>query len=47
VDGIFDSPIEKVAFETEELEEGEHTVAVKAVDYFGNTGAGKTTFLAK
>ncbi len=47
VDGIFDSPSEKVEFETEELEKGEHTVALKAVDYFGNIGAGKITFITQ
>jgi hypothetical protein len=46
-DGIFDSLSEKVEFLTEPLDEGEHTVVVKAVDYFGNVGAGKITFDAK
>ena len=47
VDGVFDSLSEKVEFTAAELEEGEHTVVLKAVDYYGNTGAGKTTFIAK
>ncbi len=46
-DGIFDSLSEKVTFTTDKLEQGEHTVVVKAVDYFGNVGAAKTTFVAK
>ncbi len=46
-DGIFDSLSEKLAFSTEPLEEGEHTIVVKAVDYFGNVGAGKITFEVK
>lgn len=47
VDGIFDSNTEKVEFRVEPLEEGEHTVVLKAVDYFGNVGTGKITFEAK
>jgi hypothetical protein len=47
VDGLFDSPEETVEFESESLERGEHTVAVKAVDYFGNTGSGKIIFNAQ
>ena len=43
-DGIFDSLSEKVEFATEPLEAGEHTVVLKAIDYFGNVGAGKVTF---
>jgi hypothetical protein len=46
-DGIFDSPSEHVVFATDELDEGEHTVVLKAVDYYGNIGAGKTTFVVK
>jgi len=46
-DGIFDSPKENVVFKTEALEEGEHTVVLKVVDYYGNIGAGKTVFIAK
>jgi len=46
-DGIFDSLSEKVEFLTEPLDEGEHTVVVKAVDYYGNVGAGKITFDVK
>ena len=46
-DGIFDSDSEKVEFRIERLEKGEHTIVLKAVDYFGNVGAGKITFEAK
>ncbi len=46
-DGIFDSLSEKVEFATGLLDEGEHTVVVKTVDYFGNVGAGKVTFEVK
>jgi len=46
-DGIFDSSEETVVFQTDELEEGEHTVVLKAVDYYGNIGAGKITFIAQ
>lgn len=46
-DGIFDSDSEKVEFLIQRPEGGEHTVVLKAVDYFGNIGAGKTTFDAK
>jgi len=46
-DGVFDSISEKVEFSVGTLEQGEHTVVLKAVDYFGNVGAGKTTFEAK
>jgi hypothetical protein len=47
IDGVFDAPTETVEFMAIELEEGEHTVVLKAVDYFGNIGAGKRTFIAK
>ena len=47
VDGIFDSASEKVQFVTAPLGEGEHTAVLKAVDYFGNVGAGKITFEVK
>lgn len=46
-DNIFDSPSEQVVFTTDELGEGEHTVVLKAVDYYGNVGAGKTIFVVK
>lgn len=46
-DGIFDSPIESIEFVIEGLAQGEHTVVVKAIDYFGNVGSGKTTFKVK
>jgi hypothetical protein len=46
-DGIFDSPSEKVQFTTADLEQGEHTVVLKVVDYFGNIGSGKITFEVK
>jgi hypothetical protein len=46
-DGIFDSDSEKVEFRIERLEKGEHTIVLKAVDYFGNVGAGKITFEVK
>jgi hypothetical protein len=44
VDGIFDSPDERMEFITGALERGEHTVVLKAVDYFGNIGSGKSIF---
>ncbi len=47
IDGIFDSPVERMEFVVDDLEQGEHTVVVKAVDYFGNIGSGKTTFEVK
>jgi hypothetical protein len=47
VDGIFDSLVEQVEFTTGKLEKGEHTIALKANDYFGNIGAGKITFVAQ
>jgi hypothetical protein len=47
VDGIFDAREEKLEFAAEELEPGEHTVALKATDYFGNIGTGKTTVTIK
>jgi len=47
IDGIFDSLTEKIEFTVREVEEGEHTVVLKLVDYFGNVGAGKITFEAK
>ena len=46
-DGIFDSLSENLEFVVEGLEKGEHTLVVKALDYFGNVGAGKTTFIVK
>ncbi|RJP66562.1 MAG: hypothetical protein C4532_15950 [Candidatus Abyssobacteria bacterium SURF_17] len=46
-DGIFDSPSERVEFTLDSLEQGEHTIVVKATDYFGNVGAGKITFTVK
>jgi hypothetical protein len=46
-DGIFDSLVEKMEFVTGKLERGEHTLVLKAVDYFGNIGSGKVTFEVK
>ncbi len=46
-DGVFDSLTENIEFTVGEVEEGEHTVVLKLVDYFGNVGAGKITFEAK
>jgi hypothetical protein len=46
-DGIFDSRSEKMEFAIGQLEQGEHTIVLKAVDYFGNVGSGKITFEAK
>ncbi len=46
-DRIFDSSLESVEFLTEKLGEGEHTIVIKAVDYFGNVGAGKVTIVAE
>jgi hypothetical protein len=47
VDGIFDSLSEKVEFSTGKLEKGEHTIVLKVIDYYGNVGAAKTTFVVK
>jgi len=44
VDEIFDDRAEQVSFILEELEEGEHTLVIKATDEADNTGAGKTVF---
>jgi hypothetical protein len=46
-DGIFDSQSERVEFEIGQLEPGEHTIVLKAIDYFGNVGSGKITFEVK
>ena len=47
VDGVFDAQSEQVEFGVGVLEEGEHTIVLKAVDYYGNVGAGKGTFVVK
>ena len=46
-DGIFDSRSEKMEFTIGQLEQGEHTIVLKAVDYYGNIGSGKITFEVK
>lgn len=46
-DGIFDARSEKMEFAIGQLEQGEHTVVLKAIDYFGNVGSGKITYEAK
>ena len=46
-DGIFDSRSEKMEFKIGQLEQGEHTMVLKAVDYYGNIGSGKITFEVK
>jgi hypothetical protein len=47
VDGLFDAEEERLEFAAEELEAGEHTIVLKATDYFGNIGTGKTTVTIK
>ncbi len=44
VDEIFDGLSEQVTFALSELEEGEHTLVIKASDDADNVGAGKTVF---
>jgi hypothetical protein len=41
-DGVFDSTEEQFVFSTEPLSPGEHTIVIKAIDFSGNVGAGKT-----
>ena len=43
-DAIFDSRAETLRFDTEQLDAGEHTLAIKAVDAVGNIGTGKVVF---
>lgn len=43
-DGIFDSREESAVFAIEELEPGQHILAIRAVDDCDNTGAGKLVF---
>ena len=44
MDGILDSRTEEFEFSID-VQEGEHTVTVKAQEEAGNTGLGKVTFL--
>jgi sugar lactone lactonase YvrE len=46
-DGIFDSASEKMEFAISSPGPGEHTLVIKAVDYYGNVGAGKIVFETK
>ena len=46
-DGIFDSAAETIAFTTEALDKGEHTIVVRAKDDADNSGAAKAVFTVK